>query len=352
MTDIPIGSAPIDPSTGTATVVASSLPSGNIDLHASYAGGGDYMASTTTLIHVVKQAPTTIALTSTREPSLTTAPPVFYVQFSGLPFGSRPTGKVEFHADGALLCRSTVYTLTALPGGGGRTQASCGGASLAIGSHSITATYLGDQHFLASTATAISQTVIEGSYVKVDLGTNGEAVAISEGGQIAGNTYDRTSNTFSAFLYDVNGVLTQLPTLGGTFVAAADVDDLGQVVGSSSTANDAARHAFRFANGQVTNLGTLGGPNSLATAINSSGWIVGGADTPTGMHAFVDRARRPGRPRYPGRTDERRAGDQRHRRDCRKRGVAERRRARSAVLPAPRQSWHSRWDHEYRGGRQ
>jgi uncharacterized repeat protein (TIGR01451 family) len=294
VTDIPIGSAPIDPSTGTATIVASNLPSGNVDLHASYAGGGDYMASTTTFIQVVKQAPTTIALTSSREPSLTTAPPVFYVQFSGLPFGSKPTGKVEFHADGALLCRSSVYTLTTLPGGGGRTQASCGGASLAIGSHSITATYLGDQHFLASTATAISQTVIEGSYVRVDLGTNGEAVAISEGGQIAGNTYDRTSNTFSAFLYDVNGVLTPLPTLGGTFVAAADVDNLGQVVGSSSTANDAARHAFRFANGQVTDLGTLGGLNSLATAINASGWIVGGADTPAGMHAFVDRRGGPG----------------------------------------------------------
>src|SRR6185503_17406791 len=93
-----------------------------------------------------------------------------------------PTGSVEFSADGVLLCRSTVYMR------GARPTASCGGAPLTAGSHTVTATFVGNDHFASSTAPAVTQTVQPGTYFALDLGFEGEAVAVSPQGWVAGNS--------------------------------------------------------------------------------------------------------------------------------------------------------------------
>ena len=69
--------------------------------------------------------------------------------------------------------------------------------------------------------------------------------------------------------------ITNLGSLGGTVSVPVDVNNHGEVVGYSYTANNAVAHAFVYSHGKMTDLGTLGGTTSGATGINDRGVIVG-----------------------------------------------------------------------------
>jgi probable HAF family extracellular repeat protein len=65
-----------------------------------------------------------------------------------------------------------------------------------------------------------------------------------------------------------------LGTLGGNHSLAYGVNEAGQVVGASQTA-EGQWQAFLWQDGQMTGLGTLGGTQSTAYAVNLSGHVVG-----------------------------------------------------------------------------
>jgi probable HAF family extracellular repeat protein len=86
--------------------------------------------------------------------------------------------------------------------------------------------------------------------------------------------------------------ITNLGSLGGTFVFPMDVNNRGEVVGLAATANNAANHAFLYRGGRMIDLGTLGGADSEATGINDRGDVVGTSGVATGserVDAFIVR---------------------------------------------------------------
>src|SRR6185295_18663311 len=90
-----------------------------------------------------------------------------------------------------------------------------------------------------------------------------------------------------AFAYS-GGVMTDLGTLGGTYSSASSLNELGQVVGIATTANDQETHGFIFTGGAMTDLGTFGGTYTTPLAINNVGQVVGYSGTQTGTsHAFL-----------------------------------------------------------------
>jgi probable HAF family extracellular repeat protein len=131
-----------------------------------------------------------------------------------------------------------------------------------------------------------------------DLGTLGgddaTALMVNEGGQVVGYSFtlpnDKamppgTMPPAHPFLWE-NGRMLDLGSLGGTVAVpgplsvpgGVNLNNRGEVVGSSTLAGDTTWHPFLWVNGVMKDLGTLGGRNGEAYFISDSGLVVGRAD--------------------------------------------------------------------------
>lgn len=145
----------------------------------------------------------------------------------------------------------------------------------------------------------------QGGMTIIDLGTLGEgsipesrfsiALAINDTGQVAGDTTVGTGGNSHAFLWTSAAGMQDLGTSRSDAYYsdtsnAADINNLGSVVGGSDT-NIGEIHAFLWtATGGMQSLGTLGGAESRATSINDQGQVVGWSTIAPGSftrHAFL-----------------------------------------------------------------
>src|SRR5262249_6730751 len=145
----------------------------------------------------------------------------------------------------------------------GHRIAAMGGATLAVGAHTVTARYEGDDAHLPSESVALLQEIAQGDYFALDLtpgitsrvtvtGVNGAGQVIGAaplflGGQLSG---------YVGLLYDHG--LHFLPLLGGTSTVPFDLNDTGTIVGLATVASGAT-HAFLDKDAHITDLGTLDG---------------------------------------------------------------------------------------------
>lgn len=85
--------------------------------------------------------------------------------------------------------------------------------------------------------------------------------------------------------------ITNVGTLGGIKSGVLDINNLDQMVGSSTTARNGGiyqMHATLWDHGKIVDLGVLkGGFTSFATAINDQGQIIGQSQTKTNDHPFI-----------------------------------------------------------------
>ncbi len=117
-----------------------------------------------------------------------------------------------------------------------------------------------------------------------NLGTLGglltESLGMNNLGQVVGSSFT-AGGANHAFLWE-SGAMTDLGTLGGDSSMAYGINDSGQIVGMSKTPTDVVNYyAFLWEAGKMINLGTLpGGAGSTASDINNVGQVVGSSDVP------------------------------------------------------------------------
>jgi probable HAF family extracellular repeat protein len=130
-----------------------------------------------------------------------------------------------------------------------------------------------------------------------DLGPSGSGstgISINDNGQIAGVSSGFATNqgVVRAVVW-LNGVITDLGTLGGLHSTATAIDAQGLVVGWAEVA-DSSTAAFQWQNGKMTQLASLrggltsAGTGTQAMAVNDVGQIVGSSVTSSGVtHAVI-----------------------------------------------------------------
>jgi len=155
---VSIGCAAVPLAGDTATCSTSSLAQGTHNIVASYSGDAANMMSSGTLIEVIitgggGAGVTTTTLVSSSNPAASGAG----VTFTATVTGTAPTGSVAFK-DGANNINNCAVVAFAAGSGNSRT-ASCTTATLAVGTHNITAKYSGDATNTTSTSAILPETI-------------------------------------------------------------------------------------------------------------------------------------------------------------------------------------------------
>jgi len=213
-TTVPLGAG--SPSTTTTTITAPT--SGTHLLTATYNGDTYYATSTSTAVSltVTKTATTTVVVPSTTTPASGSSLQVTATITPTAYGSSLPTGTVTFTVDGAT---QGVQNVTS----GTPTTATITFTVSNVGTHTLQATYSGDNNYASSTATSVLYTVSKTATTLT--------LSPSTATPTAGTTLQVTANVYPS------ATLTTLPTgtvtytLDGVNVASANV-----VSGSPATA--------------------------------------------------------------------------------------------------------------------
>ena len=148
----------------------------------------------------------------------------------------------------------------------------------------------------AMTVNSVTTAFLYSDGLLQDLGTlpdgeNSIGFGVNASGYVTGNAripIDTIGNTANRALLYSNGVMQNLGTLGGFESQGWDVNDSGQVTGTSWITGNAEKHAFIYSNGTMQSLGTFGGNQSIGFGINNSGQVVGWAHNESGFQrAFL-----------------------------------------------------------------
>lgn len=205
---------------GTAIFATSALTAGSHAITAIYGGdAGNAPSTSPVLTQIVNQAATTTVVASSVNPSVPRQPVTFTATVTST--NGTPTGNVNFSDGGVVIgtaaLTSGVATFTT--------------AALALGTHSIVASYGGTAAFVASTSTALSQAVnVPADSLKLrQLQVMATTVVAQNSGQAIAGAID---NAISDGFNDGGSLVTPSGT-GLRFNFAADPDQAGTTRGET-----------------------------------------------------------------------------------------------------------------------
>ncbi len=235
-----------------------------------------------------------MTLTSAPNHSAPTQPVTFTVTVSGVTGLPMPTGTVTF-AEG-----STVLGTATLDASG---QANLTTATLAVGSHPVTASYSGDNRYLGNSAGPCTQVVDPGNVPAPTATWLSSSVNPSDYGEAV---------TFTAFPHTSVGTATGTVTFddGSTLLGTATLDNTGRAHFTTSALAVGTHSITAVYNGDSTHLPSgsnalaqtvISGPLATSTALSSSvnpvaagmpltftAFVTASAGTPTGTVTFYN----------------------------------------------------------------
>jgi hypothetical protein len=264
-----LGMAVLD-SSGVATLTLSSLSVGDHAITASYSGDADNLASDAALTQTVQKSHTATTLSSSTSSATYGQAITFTAMVSIADSGAGTMSGMVTFMDG-----STVLGTAALDSNG---VASFTVSNLAVGGHSITATYSGDANFTSSASNSVSETVnpIQTATTLVSSmpsSVYGQPVTFSatviaaSGAVPAGSVlFMDGANVLGTATLDAAGMATLTvsslavgshtitATYGGSATDAPSSDSLTQTVGKISTSTALASSADPSVYGQAVTL--------------------------------------------------------------------------------------------------
>ncbi len=258
---------------------------GGRSVTASYAGDGNFAASTSVAVtQTVGAASTTTAITG-HTPNPSAVGQGITVTFTVTSSGGTPTGNVTV-SDGAASCVGTV------------TAGTCTLAPTTAGAKTLTATYAGDGNFAGSTSDGVAQTVSAASTTTAitDHTPNpsavGEGIAVtftvtSTGGTPTGNV-TVSDGTASCTGTVAAGTCTVTPTTSGAKTLTATYAGDGNFAGSTSTG---VAHTVNAAATTTAITGEAPNPSVVGQAVGFTFTVVAnapGSGTPTGTVTVSD----------------------------------------------------------------
>src|SRR6267378_742288 len=189
-----LGTGTLDTS-GKATFATSTLSAGSRSLTATYGGNSTFGGSASTpLAYAVTKANTSTSVSSNNSASAYGQA----VTFTATVSPPAATGTVQFFDGGTSVG-------TAILSGG---RASVSTSSLAVGSHSITATYGGDANDTGSTSSPLTQTVNPASAANFSLSATPASQTVVQGNS---TTYTATVSAVNGFTETVTFSASGLP---------------------------------------------------------------------------------------------------------------------------------------------
>ncbi len=283
---IHLGTSPIDGS-GHAAFNVSTLSTGSHSIVASYSGNTNYAASTSAImVEVVQSTATTTTLTSAMTTTLSGQAAVFTIAVNsatGIPSGNVmiddgavSIGQVQVNAQGVA-----TFSL----------------ATLGVGTHSLTAAYVGNGNYNPSTSSALQHSVV---LATSSLTLAGPSAAVNAGSTfVAMSTLSSNGVAPTGVLTLRNGgttIATQSVTADGTFtfpnlsfgvgtyqLTALYSGDANNAAASSSAVNVIVQLAPT-----ATSLISSTNPVTVGQSASFTAMVTGGSSIPTGSIIFTD----------------------------------------------------------------
>lgn len=224
---VSIGSAAVN-AQGNASVVTSNLGVGSHNLSAIYGGDATYAASNSTAVAIGVRGPTSLDLGASFASLQIGATETFTATLTTVGTQTLPTGQVIFK-DGATTLGQASFVLSK--------AVTFQIATLAAGSHTITAQYAGDSTFIGSTSASVTITVVTTPPdYQVNI-PNGSATIAA--GQSA--TYNISVTPQGGFNGAINFACSGLPAASSCGFNPATLTPNGSPVGTTLTIATTAR---------------------------------------------------------------------------------------------------------------